>query len=453
MRSPRLWPAWPACLACVACLAAAYPATAQVQRAPAPPLDPVWRSIDSDPGVELLPFVSFNDRDGVVTGAWVRWRPSAESDVWVAAGGGFRDPERTPTVFEVGAREAGVEAWFKLTEGRRGFGASYAFDLGDALAATVAAEEASLVDERYLPRILFFQCPGDAPAAPCDSVRAPLAWSADPDRAAEVRLGSLPAAGEIHWQVALRGAPSFLGADRAYLQARAEAVWQRTAGLRTLTLRFATGWTSADTPLQSRFFVHGAGPLERWTNPYLRSRGAPLDRIAYFDPGGAHLRAYGRTSVLVRRFAAFAATARRRLDLPLGLAGSAGAFAEVAWLPGAPGALGRAAITEEAAVLFDWAKLTAGEGEGGGKFSAGVLEIPSFLADAGFSASVRAPLGIEVEAHLPLWASAGELADRAHDLLDLRGEGEDRPLGLRGTLTVRLHPSGGAARGPSLEGF
>ncbi|MGH7545820.1 MAG: hypothetical protein ACREKI_06520, partial [Gemmatimonadota bacterium] len=257
-----------------------------------------------------------------------------------------------------------------------------------------------------------------------------------------------------HWQLALRAAPAFLGADRAYVQARAEAVWRRAADRRTLSVRFATGWTSDETPLQSRFFLHGAGPLERWTNPYLRSRGAPLDRIAYFDPGGAYLRAYGRTSVLLRRFVSLAASVRRGVDLPLGLSGSAGAFAEVAWLPGAPDALGRETVNEDAAVLFDWARLTPGEEEAGGRFSAGVLEIPALLADAGLSASVLAPLGIEVAAHWPLWASADAFADRAHEWLDPLGRGEDRPLGLRGTLTVRLHPPGLLAPpDPSLEGF
>lgn len=449
MRPLALW------LACQAGLTAvALPAAAQIQRAPAPSLEGVWRSIESDPGIDLLPFLGFNDRDGIGTGLWARWRPSSDSEIWVAAGGGFRDPERAPTLLEVAAREARLAAWFKSTDGRRGFGAAYVFDLPHGWTATVAAEDASLVDERYLSRILFFACPAGAPAAPCDSVQAPLSWSADPDRAAELRLASLPATGAVHWQVALRAAPAFLGADRAYVQARAEAVWRRTTGRRTVALRFATGWTSDDTPLQSRFFLHGAGPLERWTNPYLRSRGAPLDRIAYFDPGGAHLRAYGRTSVLLRRFASLAASVRRGVDLPLGLSGSAGAFAEIAWIPGAPDALGREAITEDAAVLLDWARLTAGEEEAGGRFSAGVLEIPALLADAGLSASVLAPFGIELEVHWPLWASAAAFADRAHEALDPLGSGEDRSLGLRGTLTLRLHPTGSLAPpDPSLEGF
>lgn len=429
---------------------AARPAPAgQVQRAPAPPLEPLWRSIEADPGFDLFPLLSFNDRDGVAVGAWMRWRPTSESLVWVAAGAGLGNPARAPSMLELGARDGPGQGWFKSTEGRRGFGAAYRFDLKDGLTVTVAAEEASLTDARYLRRVFFFACPGDEPAAPCDSTAAPLQWSTEPDRAAEVRVRSSAQAGSPTWEVALRGVPALLDPPAAYAQVRAEAAVQRPWGLQVVTVRAATAWTSRETPLQSRFFLHGAGPLERWSNPYLRSRGAPLDRIAYFVPGGAHLRAYGRTTILVRRFVSLAASLHRGVALPLGLSGSIGAFAEASWLPTAPDAIGRAAMRTDAAVLFDWARLTAGENEAGGRFSASVLDLPGVLADAGVSASVRAPLGITVELHVPLWASAPEFADRAHDLLDPAGDGEDRALGLRGSLTVRLQ----RGDGPFLVGF
>lgn len=425
--------------AAVAFLAiSAPPLAAQVQRAPAPSAVAPWIALGGEPATHAFPFLGFNDADGVTVGGWVRGSTAEEAAVWVAIGAAPREPARVLTAVEAGAELGAVTAWFKGTEGRRGFGASYARDLEGGWRITLAAEEAALVDDAYLRRIFFFDCPGDAPAAPCDSVRAPYDWSARPDRALEIRAVREPADRPIRWGVALRGAPGALGAEPAYAQARAEALWSRETAERRLDLRLAAGWATRRAPLQSRFFLHGAGPLARWTNPYLRSRGAPFDRISYFAPGGAHLRAYGRTAPLLRRFAAVAAAASRSVELPPPLSGRVGVFVEAAWLPGAPDAYGRDDLHEGSAVLIDWARLTPGEEEAGGRFSAGVLDLPRLLADAGLSAGLTLPYGLDIELSLPLWVSHGFLADRAHDLLDPLGDGEDRALGLRWALTVTL---------------
>lgn len=410
------------------------PLAAQLQRAPSPPAPAPWVHLPSQPPLDLFPLVAYNDRDGVVAGGWIRWTPDGDTRLWMALGGGGRELGRAPSILEASAESGRLHAWFKHTEGRRGFGASYTLDLAPGWTLTAAAEEAALVDGAYLRRIFYFDCAADAPAAPCDSVRAPSTWSRRPDRAAELRV--VRGGDSLRWGVALRGAPGLLGAEPAYAQLRAEALWAATSGKTRLETRLALGWATRETPLQSRFLAHGTGPLERWAQPLLRSRGAPFDRVSYFAPGGAHLRAYGRTAPLLRRFLSAAAQAARPVELPLRLSGRVGAFVEAAWVPGAPDAYGRDDITETAAVLIDWSRLTPGEEKAGGRFSAGALDLPEAWADAGVAAAVRLPFDLEVELALPLWASAASLADRAHDLLDPFGGGEDRALGLRWTLSV-----------------
>lgn len=429
----------------------------QIQRAALPNSQSLWFQLGRT-GVAVHPLPWYNDRDGPVSGVYVRQGGADGASLWIALAQGWKEPGRGPSVAEAGLERDGFTAWFKYAEGRRGFGASYVLDLRDRWALTVTAEETALIDEAYLRRIFFFVCPEGAPAAPCDSIRAPLSWSSGRDRALDVQLAPAGPGHALAWGVGVRLGLPLLGSRHDYVQARAEAVWARARGASALEVRAASAWTAIETPLQSRFLAHGAGHLRRWENPYLRSRGAPLDRIRYFEPGGANLRAYGRTAPLVRRFVAVAVLGGREFRL-LKLPGVGYAFAEGAWLPAAPKRVGRASTTPGAAVLLDWPRLTFAEDEAGGRFNAGVLRIPDLLADVGIGAAVRLPFGFYLDVSVPFWASEGSLADRAHGFFDLAGKGEDAALGLRYAISLRYSPweparnlgtpgvSGGALRG------
>ncbi|MBI4512987.1 MAG: hypothetical protein HY702_02660 [Gemmatimonadetes bacterium] len=439
-------------------MASASPSPAQIQRVTVPDSQSFWLGIGAT-GIQVHPLPWYNDRDGFVSGVHVRRGDDRTGSMWLTLAQGWREPDRGPSVAEAGLQRGAFTAWFKYAEGRRGFGTSYALELRDRWTLTVGAEETALIEDAYLRRIFFFACPADAPAAPCDSVRAPLAWSSGRDRALEAQLAAESPERSLAWSFAVRLGLPLLGGRHDYLQARAEAVWMQSRGGSSLEVRAAAAWTEIETPLQSRFFAHGSGPLSRWENPYLRSRGAPLDRIRYFDPGGAHLRAYGRTTPLLRRFVGVAARGGREFDV-FGLPGFVYAFAEGAWMPAAPKNVGRASITPDASVLLDWPRLTFAEERGGGRFNAGALRIPDFLADAGIGAAARLPLGFYLDVSVPVWASEGSLADRARGLFDLAGESRDRALGVRYAISLGYSPSGaprrvaapGAFRG-GLRGF
>jgi hypothetical protein len=430
--------------AALAALAVAVPdaARAQVQRAPAPPARgmglpgalPDRRPLYA----VVLPW--YNDRDGPVTALWLRHAvPEADAEVWLALGAGWREPGRGPTVAEAGIAAGTLSGWFKATEGRLGYGLSRTHPLAPGWTAAMTVESASLQEPDYIPTAPVFRCDRDAPAAPCDSALVPLTWSDGRDRAAELRIERLDPRGTAMPDTAtftLRLGPG-LGRDPAYAQVRAAAQWRRRAGPDAeLSVRIGGAWTSRGTPRQSRFGLQGAGPLALWGHPLLRSRGAPLTRVPHFVPGDAHLRAYRRTSPLVRRYVAASATLERAVRWPLGLPGHVGLFAETAWVPGLPARIGREELHEDAAFLFDPRGLPPGEDRAGGAFSAGALRVPPVLADAGATAEVRLPLGVRAALHLPLWASEPQLADRARRWRDPLGDGEPRALGLRWSWTL-----------------
>ncbi len=199
--------------------------------------------------------------------------------------------------------------------------------------------------------------------------------------------------------------------------------------------RFAGGLTAGGAPQQRRFFLDGAGPIKRWLNPYLSTRGALFEDQPYFVAGGPHLRAYSETKPLVESYLAASGEISRQAQARNGAWGQIGAFFEVAWTPGIPSVVGPEEMNDDGSFLFDWTRLPPEEGAELGQFRARVLEPPKIWADGGLAVTGGYDK-VEATLAFPIWASDAAFADEPIN------DTERKPLALRWSFNFTFYPGG-----------
>ena len=405
---------------------------------------PYWWKPINEQDVGLVPLAWANDVDGggsgcCVLGAATRYR-NGTATLWLGLGFGT-DPEAgTPAAIEAAAEINGGVIAYRQLHGRGGFSGFYPVYLrpgsteGELDRVSVGVSAVWLNDTRYLETVGLFDCP-DAPAVACREFEAPYPWTDGKDHAVAVEAGL----GRGDWRVPrLRGSLvvglKALGGAQSYARVEAEALVVDTVGGARLDARVGLGLTTAKTPLQRRFQLDGADPISRWLNPYLEADGALLADANYFTPGGPHLRAYGETRPLAKRYLAALAELSRQGYTRGGFWGRASAFLEAAWTPGLPDRFGPEQMNQDGDLLFDWRELPDGEDQPQGQFRARALEVSEFWADAGLAFSGGHEM-IAVTLSFPLWASAPAFASEPIT-------GEKKAFALRWALTFTFFPLG-----------
>lgn len=428
-------------------LVGATPATSQWDVTPkaALPSWPLWWPGFRAGGIEMIPLLWSSDVDGAgegccVVGAAIR-RRSGPATLWLGLAAGTDPDAGTPAAFEVAVEVEGGAVAFRRLHGRDGLvafaplldGESGRW-LGRPLRFSAGVSGTWIYDQRYLETLVLFDCPADAPAAPCRQLETPYPWSDGRDYAfaLEGALGD-GSAGASHATLSLISGVKALDGDHDYL--RIEAAGEKAGGFRGVDwkIRLGAGWASGDAPLQRRFHLDGGDPIARWLNPYLDARGAFLRHTPYHVPGGPGLRAYHDSRPLVKRYVAARGELSQIGTTTGELWGRASIFIEGAWTPALPERIGPDGFDGGSPLLFDWRDLPPGEGEALGEFMARVLNPPEVWADAGLSATGGYG-SFSVTLAVPFWASEAALADEP-----LAG-GKKKPFGLRWSLTVAFEP-------------
>jgi hypothetical protein len=410
------------------------------------PSVPYWWRLDSETDVGLLPLVWTNEIDGGSGGCCAIGAASrvgfGANTLWLGLGFGTEPDAGALAGLEIAAEIEGGAVGFRSLHGRSGLAAFYPIRIGAdseparASRISLGASTVWLYDDRYLETIPFFECPAQAPSAPCESVDTPYPWSAGQDNAVAAEL----AGGRGEWRAPyLTGSLGLglkvAGGEHGYLRAELAAEVQGQLRRADWRIRAAGGWSSGDAPLQRRFLLYGADPVSRWLNPYVDVKGALFEDISYFMPGGPHLRAYEATQPLVKQYAAALAEIGRSGATAVGFWGRVHGFLELAWTPGIPERLGPEAMNESGALLFDWRQLPAGEDQALGRFLARSLEVSEIWADAGvgLTGGFR---NVAVEVSFPFWASEPAFANEPI------GDGEKKAFAARWTLSVSFFPLG-----------
>ncbi len=409
------------------------------------PAIPYWWTASEKHGIDLVPLVWTNEIDGdagsgcCVVGAAGRLRRGT-SRFFLGLAFGTDQKAGVPAAVEVGGTIDGGAFAFRSLHGRSGFAAFYpVFSDGSRPYETrvsLGVSSTWLFDARYVAPVPFFDCSSSAPSLPCEPVETPYPWSAGEDVAV---------VGEVEWGRGEWSAPrlegslgvgvKLAGGDYSYLSAELAAEVYGKIGRADWILRMSGGWITGGSSMQRRFLVYGAGPIERWLNPYLDVRGALFEDVSYVVPGGPNLRAYQITQPLADGYLGALGLLSRSFESVSGLWGRADAFLETAWIPGIPDRLGPEQINEDASFLFDWQELPEGEGGGLGRFRARSLQVSRLWADAGlaFTGGYR---NLAVTVSFPVWASEPDFADAP--LTD----GDRNSFALRGTLTIVFYPLG-----------
>jgi hypothetical protein len=408
------------------------------------PAVPYWWTASQSAQLDLIPLLWSNDVDGggsgcCVIGAALR-QTIGPAMLWLGLGFGTSASGGTPAAFEAAAEIRGGTVAYRDVHGRSGFAAFYPIhrseDAAPGSRLSVGVSGVRLGDDRYIEPVPFFECSESAPAVPCEAVATPYPWSAGEDNAFAAEL----AWGRGEWGAPrLTGSVAFgvkvAGGDYQYL--RAELAGEVQGGTQDLgwAARLAGGWVSAGSPLQRRFLLYGADPIQRWLNPYIDVRGALLADVPYYIPGGPSLRAYAATQPLVRGYLGAAGSISKAGETESGFWGVAGAYLATAWTPGIPETLGPESLNADASFLFDWRELPEGEGRGQGQFRARSLQVSELWADAGFTLT-GGYRKVAVTISLPVWASEPAFANEP-----VRG-GEKRSFALRGALSIHFFPVG-----------
>lgn len=430
------------------CLCSPLSAVAQWNVVPkaALPSIPYWWTIDSGRDMALVPLLWTNDIDGGSGGCCVIGLATRAGigprKLWLGLAFGTDPDAGAPAGLEIAAEIESGTVGFRSLHGRSGLAAFYpirifgADAVGRGSRLGLGISSVWLHDDRYLNTLPFFECPAQAPSAPCEQVDTPYPWSAGQDNAlaAELTWGS----GE--WRAPYLNA-SFgagvkaAGGDHDYARAELTAEVRGRASRADWRIRMAGGWSSGDAPLQRRFLLHGADPVTRWLNPYLDVKGGLFDDIPYFAPGGPHLRAYEATQPLVKRYVAALTEVGRAAASVSGFWGRLDGFFELAWTPAIPDRLGPEAINADGALIFDWRELPAGEDQAQGRFLARSLEVSEIWADAGVSLT-GGFRNLAVQVSSPFWASEPAFASGPI------GDGEKKAFAARWTLSVLFFPQG-----------
>jgi hypothetical protein len=410
------------------------------------PYVPYSVTVNEAKNPELIPLIWASDIDGggsgcCVIGAAAKYQ-SGPATLWLGLAFGTDPDGGTPAAVEAAAQIKGGAIAFRTLNGRSGVSAFFPI-LAKAGAASWQVDRLSaglssvwLFDDRYQETVPFFDCPANAPSVPCETVPTPYPWSPDQDLA----LAAEGTWGRGTWRVprlsgSLVGGLKAGGGDYSYLRAELGA---RVMGAIRRTLwevGLSGGWASGGSPLQRRFLLDGADPITRWLNPYIDARGALLEEVPYFIPGGPHLRAYEATQPLVKRYIGVLGELAKEGATESGFWGRAAAFFEAAWTPGIPDDIGRSEMTADGDLLFDWRELPTGEGSAGGQFNTGTLQVSELWADAGLAFSGGYG-NLAVMVSLPAWASAPDFANEPI------GGGEKKAFALRGSLSVLYYPLG-----------
>lgn len=412
--------------------APAHPQEAPLERAALPAV-PYWWPVPLDRSIEAIPLVWYNDVDGTVLGAAARHRLGG-ARVWWGLGFGLDGSVSAPAAAEFAVQIEGGALSARRLHGRHAVTLrSEPLSTGSNLRLSAGVAALWIEDRRYIETVPLFRCSAEAPALPCQEIEPPYAWSEGRDHAIELDLRARPRGGPLRdLRATFAGGLKVFGGDHEYL--RAEIVGRRSAPLGPVpwTARLAAGWASGNAPRQRRFFLFGAGPVTRWLNPGLESRGSLFSGLPYFVEGGPHLRAYTETRPLVNRYIGLATQVERTLRLERGFRVGLGLFLEGAWTPGLPDRIGPEQMGPNGSILFDWLELPDGEGEPRGEFRARVLEVPELWADAG----LRVTGGyrrIGVTLSLPFWVNAADFADEPLT-------GDRSPFALRWNLSLTFTP-------------
>ncbi len=402
---------------------------------------PYWWRVRHDDGVDAVPIVWINDVDGggsagcCAVGAAGRLR-SETATVWFGLAFGSSPDAGAPAAIEAAVEINGGTIAFRSLHGRSGFAGRYpvwqrnapGHDQLEQISLGLSA--LWLDDERYLETVPLFDCPADAPSAPCAEVETPYPWSEGSDQAiaAEALWGGgdwLQPRISTNLVVGLE----VVGGERNYFRWETDLHVTDSLGVSQLDTRLSAGWASGNAPLQRRFLLEGADPVSRWLNPYLDGRGALLGDLPYYMPDGPRLRSYTATRPLVKRYIAASAELSRWWETRLGFAYAVTGFLAAAWTPAIPDRLGPEALNPDGAVLFDWRELPAGEDEALGRFRARSLEKSEIWADAGLAVSGSYDR-VRVTVSVPVWASAADFASQPI------GGGEKKAFALRWTLSI-----------------
>jgi hypothetical protein len=409
------------------------------------PAVPYWWTASESAGIDLVPVVWANDIDGgasgcCAVGAAVRRRVRGAT-AWLGLGFGTSPDGGTPAAIEAAVEIEGGLLAFRSLHGRAGFSAFYPLyrepDGPDPGRVSLGVSTVWLYDERYVPTVPLFDCPREAPSAPCQQVETTYPWSDGQDNA----LVAEAVWGRGEWSAprlegSLAAGLKLAGSDYAYSRAELEAVVEGRKGRARWLARLSAGWASGGAPLQRRFLLYGADPVSRWLSPYLEARGALLADVPYFLPGGPNLRAYETTRPLVKRYIGALGEVSRLVEGEGGFWGRIGVFLESAWTPGIPDRLGPEQLREDGSLLFDWRELP-GEKEGAelGRFRARSLEVSELWADGGV-AITGGYRRVAATISLPLWASEPAFANEPF------GGGAKRAFAVRWTLTLHFFPNG-----------
>jgi hypothetical protein len=402
------------------------------------PAVPYWWMASEKNGVELIPLVWTNDIDGgdsgcCVLGAAGRFR-LGPSTLWFGLGFGTDPDAGTLAAIEVAAQINDGAVAFRSLNGRSGFAAFFPVirDTTGHLEQRVSlgVSTVRLFDDRYIEPVPLFRCSATAPSFPCEPVPTPYPWSQGQDNAVVA---------EGVWGRGEWGAPRLSGSLGLGLKAvsgkynylRAELAAQVWGELKETdwSVRLAAGWVSGGSPLQRRFLLYSADPIQRWLNPYLDVKGALFADIPYIVPGGPNLRAYQATQPLADGYLGVLGVLGRKVESEAGLWGRLDGFFETAWIPGIPDRLGPDDLNEDASFLFDWRELPAGEDRPLGAFRARSLKVSELWADGGL-ALTGGFRKVAVMISLPLWASEPAFANPPI------GGGEKKAIALRGTLAI-----------------
>lgn len=400
----------------------------------------LWWPTAPDAEIATIPLLWTNDVDGggegcCVVGAGARYR-TGPGTLWLGVGFGTSAEAGAPAALEVAAEIEGAALAFRHLHGRNAVSAFLPLTprqgrrSGDGRFRMSAGASGNwMYDDRYAETFVAFNCPADAPAAPCQQVETAFAWSEGRDYSvvAEATLGLASRRGRL--SAGVIGGLKVLDGDHDYLRAEVEVERTRRWRSAALRLRLAGGWASGDAPLQRRFHLGGADPVTRWLNPYLDAQGALLSGGHYYAPGGPGLRAYTESRPLVKRYLAARGEIGRSRALENGLRGGISLFLEGAWTPGLPDRIGPEEFDLSGPILFDWRDLPAGEGRERGQFMARVLSLSEIWADAGFALTGGYKV-VSVTVALPIWASEPALADEPV------GGGERKAFAARWSFTV-----------------
>lgn len=409
------------------------------------PAIPYWWTASEKHHVELLPLVWTNDVDGgedgcCVLGAAGRFR-FGPSTLWFGLGFGTGPEGGTPAAVEAAATVNGGAFAFRSLHGRSSFAAFYPILKGDddrslEKRVSVGVSSVWLFDDRYIEPLPLFECSATAPSLPCDAVPTPYPWSDGQDNS----LVAEAVWGRGEWSSPLLSGSlgagfKWVGGKYSYLRAELAAQVQGDLRHADWIVRLSGGWISGGSPLERRFLMYSADPVNRWLNPYLDVKGALFAGIPYIVPGGPNLRAYETTQPLADGYVGAMGVLSREIETASGFWGRADGFLETAWIPGIPDRLGPEELNEDAAFLFDWRELPEGEDQALGRFRARSLHVPQLWADAGlaFTGGYRR---VAVMVSFPVWASVPDFASAPI------GGGRKKPFALRGTLTIIFFPMG-----------